>query len=106
MPSAEEQSSRRGFAMKMHGGTASKGKAALALGVLLALNACGLDEVDIPALDGPSELAQSLRLTASPDVVTADGFSTSLVQAQLRGPNGEPLVGRQVFMTIADSAGR
>ena len=91
---------------KQGGGTASKGKAALALGVLLALNACGLDKVDLPDLDGPAELALSLKLTASPDIVTADGFSTSLIQAQLRGPDGQPLVGRQVFMAIADSAGR
>lgn len=93
--------------MKNRGaGSGYKGKAAIALAVLLGLNACGLDEVEVPDLDGPSELALSLRLTASPDIVTADGFSSSLVQAQLRGPNGEPLAGRQVFVAIADSAGR
>lgn len=78
----------------------------VALGLVLGLNACGLDEVEIPDLDGPSELALSVRLTASPDIVTADGFSSSLVQAHLRGPNGQPLSGRQVFMAVADNAGR
>jgi hypothetical protein len=92
--------------MNRGAGSAYRGKAVLALGLLLTLNACGLDEVEVPDLDGPSELALSLRLTASPDIVTADGFSTSLIQAQLRGPSGEPLAGRQVFMAIADFAGR
>ena len=63
----------------------------ICIGLLLGLGGCGLDEVEIPELDGPSELALSVRLTASPDILVADGFSTSLIQATLRGPNGEVL---------------
>jgi hypothetical protein len=80
--------------------------AALALGLLVALGGCGTDELEIPELDGPSELALSVRLTAQPDILTADGFSSSLIQATLRGPNGQPLAGRSVFMSITDAAGR
>src|SRR5918995_1868292 len=72
----------------------------------LAIAGCGMDEVDIPAFDGPSELAESLRLTISPDVITADGFSTALVEAEFRGPNGEPLSNRDVFFALADESGR
>jgi PKD domain len=92
--------------MKNHSFRAAQGRAAIAAMMVLALNGCGLDKVEIPDFDGPAELAVSVRLTASPDIITADGFSSSLVQAQVRGPNGEPLAGRQVFVGIADSLGR
>jgi PKD domain-containing protein len=92
--------------MRNHSFRAAHGRAALAAAMVLALNGCGLDKVEIPELDGPAELGLSLKLTASPDIVTADGFSSSLVQVQLRGPNGEGLPGRQVFMGVADSQGR
>jgi hypothetical protein len=78
----------------------------ICIGLLLGLGGCGLDEVEIPDLDGPSELALSVRLTAAPDILVADGFSTSLIQATLRGPNGEALAGRAIFMGITDEAGR
>jgi hypothetical protein len=84
----------------------AQGRAAIAAAMVLVLNGCGLDKVEIPDFEGPAELALSLRLTASPDIVTADGFSSSLVQVQAFGPNGETLSGRQVFMGIADPDGR
>ena len=52
----------------------------LALG--LGITGCGLDDVEIPELDGPSELGLSLKLTVSPDIIVADGFSTALVTVQ------------------------
>ena len=55
--------------------------AALALGVLLALNACGLDKVDLSGPGRARELALSLKLCRQPGHhVTADGFSTSLIR--------------------------
>src|SRR4029450_1682937 len=103
---ARETPGMKGFEMKIQGGASGhRGKAVAALGLLLALNACGLDKVEIPDYDGPAELATSVRLTATPDIITADGFSTSLVQGQMRGPNGENLVGRQVFVAVADDNG-
>jgi PKD domain len=80
--------------------------AATALAVLLALSGCGLDEIPVPEMDGPSELANSIRMTASPDVITADGFSTSVIQAQFFGPNGENIAGRDIFFNITDGEGR
>jgi len=73
--------------------------------LVLALAACGMDQVNVPQLDGPSELGVSVGLTATPDVMTADGFSTSLVVATVRGPNAEPLANRDIFFTITDGAG-
>jgi PKD domain-containing protein len=81
---------------------------AVILGLFVAHAGCGLglDGVEIPELDGPAELATAVTLTASPDIITADGFSTSLVTATVRGPNGEPIAGRDIFFSIADSRGR
>jgi hypothetical protein len=77
----------------------------VALSSVLVLAGCGLDEVEIPELDGPSALGQDLRLTASPDVVTADGFSTVLITATLKNQNGAPIAGRDIFMFLADEDG-
>jgi PKD repeat protein len=76
-----------------------------ALAVAVGLAGCGLDEVKIPELSGPSVLGQSLRLTASPDVLVADGFSTSAVQIRLLGPDGQPIGGRAVTLLLADDVG-
>jgi len=92
--------------MSNHDFRATQGRAAIAVAIALALNGCGLDQVEIPDFEGPAELALSLKLTASPDIVTADGFSSSLVQVQVHGPNGETLAGRQIFVGIADPNGR
>jgi PKD domain-containing protein len=82
------------------------GKVSAALAVIFALNGCGLDELEIPEIDGPSEFGLSISLTASPDIVVADGFSSSLIQATVRDQNGSLVAGRQVFMAITDSQGR
>jgi PKD repeat protein len=81
-----------------------KGRPWLTLGVGLALVglSCGLDKVTIPPLSGPSELALSIRLTVNPDVITADGFSTALVQAEVRGPDARPVANQDVYFQIAD----
>jgi hypothetical protein len=75
--------------------------------LLLALSGCGLDEVEVPAtFDGPSETGISLRLTAQPDIITADGFSTSLISVDMRDQNGRPVNGRDIFFAVADEDGR
>jgi len=81
--------------------------ALMACGLAMALTAgCGLDDVNVPGqLEGPAELANALRLTISPDVITADGFSTALIQAEFRDQNGQPLGNRDVFFAIADESG-
>jgi hypothetical protein len=78
---------------------------AVILSLFVAHAGCGLDGVEIPEIDGPSELATAISLTASPDLITADGLSTSLITATVRGPNGEPIAGREIFFSIADASG-
>jgi len=79
-------------------------KAALAA-LCLALSGCGVNEVDIPDLFGPSERGESLVLTASPDVLVADGRSFSLVQGIFRDRNGQPIRGRAILFKIGDESG-
>jgi hypothetical protein len=77
---------------------------AVVAGLLLA--GCSLDEVEEPALDGPSTFGQGIRMTASPDIVLANGFATSVVRAELYGPNGQGIANREIVFTIADEDGR
>jgi PKD domain len=73
---------------------------------LLAFNGCGLDDVDVPELDGPSTFAANLTLKIEPDLLVADGMSTALVTATFFDVNGRPAANRPIFFTIADEDGR
>lgn len=74
-------------------------------GLITLLASCGLEKVTVPEFTGPAELGLSLDLQVSPDVITADGFSTASVQATVRDQNGQPVTGREVFFALADAAG-
>jgi hypothetical protein len=78
----------------------------VALGCVLALvlNSCGLDEVDIPPLGGPSSLGLDIYPEITPDVLTADAISTAAVRVTLRGPDGQPVGGRAIFFQILDNS--
>jgi Invasin, domain 3 len=73
----------------------------LALVATLALLAtgCGLDEVEQPPVNGPSETGISVQLTALPDTLNADGVSEAVVQLVLRRPDGSALSGLAVYFT-------
>ncbi len=79
--------------------------AVAALSLLLAHAGCGLGKVSVPELTGPATLALSLLLNISPDVLTANAVSTASVRARLRGPDGGPLSGHEVFFQITDASG-
>ena len=95
--------------MRTHGVVRSSwpgAKGAVLLGALLAFHGCGLNDVDVPELDGPSALAENLRLRVEPDLLVADGFSTALVTATFLDVNGRPVANREIFFTLADEDGR
>lgn len=52
---------------------------------------CTVKKQETPGLTGPSELGTAITITVSPDVVTQDGVSQSLVQIIARDANGQPL---------------
>ncbi|MFN2581585.1 MAG: PKD domain-containing protein [Candidatus Dormibacteria bacterium] len=70
----------------------------------MTLAACSLDKQETPPLSGPSELALSLTLTASPDQLPRDGSSRSIVTITARGVNGQPLVGQRVSLSLGANA--
>lgn len=85
-------------------GSPSRWTAAL---LAVSMAGCGMDKVTIPdEFEGPSELGISVSLAANPDVVTADGFSSSALRATVRDQNGQPASGRQVVFKITDATGR
>ena len=61
---------------------------------------CNLDKTNRPALAGPSELAASLGLSANPDQLTANGSSSSVIEATLRGPDGNPAANAPVVFDL------
>ena len=65
----------------------------LVVSVVLAgmLGACTMKETEAPDFAGPSEFGKSVTVSISPDMLTQDGASQSVVTITARGPNGEPL---------------
>jgi hypothetical protein len=74
--------------------------------LLVGSAACGLDEVDIPDFEGPSEYGLAVVLQAVPDVLTANGRNRATIVATVRDQNGAPASGRPIFFVIADESGR
>ena len=67
---------------------------------------CNLDKTVRPDLAGPSELAASLGMSANPDQLTANGNSSSVIEATLRGPDGNLAANTLViFDLLARGAG-
>jgi PKD repeat protein len=62
----------------------------MAVGCLAASAACSLTDQGAPALTGPSEFGLSLAITATPDLVAANGSSQSVISVVARDVNGQP----------------
>lgn len=73
--------------------------AALSFAVCSA--ACTISRSEAPAATGPSELATSLSLTASPDTLLQDGASQSSITVTATGPNGRALSNISIRMNTA-----
>lgn len=65
----------------------------VALAAALATASCSVEPVSVPSPTGPSELALSLALSATPDVISQDGVSTSRLNIQARGADSQPVPG-------------
>jgi hypothetical protein len=81
-------------------------RSVLVLSLALVLHGCGVNEVEIPELTGPSERAESLVLRATPDVLVADGRSFAIIRGTFLDRNGQPLPGRGIHFATADESGR
>jgi PKD domain-containing protein len=70
----------------------ARAAASAALAGLVATGiGCTLKEQEAPPLSGPSEFGLSITVAVSPDILSQDGSSQSLVTVTARGPNGEPV---------------
>jgi hypothetical protein len=73
----------------------------------LALSvACSLTDQGAPALTGPSELGLSIALTATPDLLAANGASQSVIDIVARDVNGQPKPSVDLRIDAVDGAGR
>jgi hypothetical protein len=94
------------MAMKTRMKPLSRGtRACVALLVAALGGGCGLTDVTIPELSGPSGLAFNMRVRIEPDVLTADGISSAVVIVEASGPDGSGVANRQIFFAIADAIG-
>jgi hypothetical protein len=82
-----------------------RGLALGAVTLLVAMNGCGLDEVEVPALVGPSQEGLSMDLKANPDTISADGVSQSVVRITVRDQNGRPAPNRQLSVQLKQGDG-
>jgi PKD repeat protein len=63
----------------------------LMIAVALLAAACTTKKTEPPQETGPSEFATSLSLSASPDVLSQDGSSTSVISVLARNANGQAM---------------
>src|SRR3954470_8023960 len=56
----------------------------------LAVASCTVSKTPTPSLTGPSELSLSLAMTATPDLITANGSEKSTIRVMARDANGQP----------------
>jgi PKD repeat protein len=71
------------------------------VGSALALSGCTVHKQATPSLTGPSELGTSITISVSPDVLTQDGASQSLVTITARNSNGQPFPNLQLRAEIS-----
>lgn len=71
--------------------TTRSGWTALGLAALIAAAGCTTKESTPPELTGPSELGLSVKVTATPDVLTMDGVSQSAVVVEARNDQSQPV---------------
>ncbi len=67
---------------------------------VVASVSCSVEPASVPVPTGPSELALSLGVTASPDMISQDGVSTSRLIITARDANGLPKPGVAMRLDI------
>ncbi len=65
----------------------------LAATMVMGAASCTITKTPAPPLTGPSELALSLAIAASPDILPANGASTAVISIVARDANAQPQPG-------------
>ncbi|PYR35257.1 MAG: hypothetical protein DMF93_22055 [Acidobacteria bacterium] len=79
-------------------------RAAAALVAVAATAACTVHSTEVPPLTGPSQLALTLKVTATPDSITQDGGSQASVKVAAIGPDGRPVSGLPIRVDMVVAA--
>lgn len=79
--------------------------AASVLPLAATLAACSVEKDTPPSLIGPSEFGLSLTMAATPDVLTRDGSSMSVVTLSARNADGAAVAGQRVLLGLSPSNG-
>lgn len=72
------------------------------LAAVIGLGGCALDKQTAPPLAGPSELALSISLSVTPDIITQDGHSQSAIDIVARDANSQPVRGLTLRLDLVD----
>src|SRR5438132_196806 len=72
----------------------------LSIAAVAMLSACTVAKTPNPSLEGPSGLGRALVIAASPDVLSMDGASQSLITIDARDSNGQPMPSVQLRAEI------
>jgi hypothetical protein len=84
-----------------HRHVARVSRLAVGAAVLVAASGCTLKDQEPPPLTGPSQFATAIQMSATPDVVTQDGASQSVVQLVVTNADGQPIPNLSIRMEIA-----
>jgi PKD repeat protein len=76
-------------------------KRLLVCAAVVAVSGCALDRQGSPSLSGPSEYGLSLALSATPDIITQDGFSQAVITVVARDAVSQPKSGLTLRAEIA-----
>jgi len=72
-----------------------------AVALVLTATGCFLDNPEAPELAGPSLRGRAIEIHAIPDQLVADGWSSSIIEAVLQGPNSERISGATIHFDIS-----
>lgn len=72
-----------------------------AVALVLTATGCLLDNAEAPDLAGPSLRGRAIEIRAIPDQLISDGWSSSVIEAVLQGPNSERISGANIFFDIS-----
>lgn len=73
--------------------------------VLVLMAACSVHNTPTPSLTGPSGLGTNITVSVSPDVLTQDGVSTSLVTVTATNSTGQPIPTLSIRLAVEVNGG-
>jgi PKD repeat protein len=81
-------------------------RVAALVGAAAAVSSCTVERQSAPEISGPSELAQSIALTATPDKLVQDGASQTVINAVARDHQANPIAGLGIRWSVTASDGQ